>query len=258
MVELKDVMAMSETELSRRGSVSKHLLVQALLESRKQFEKLNKSNVSNQTSEANIVSQIDDILAKRLNPLRESLFCLSEKFENLEKQFCELKKDYDCLSQKYKYAAASSETVHEEAFQRFVKRDYLIVSGLPEQTSGSVDERREADEEAIESVGRAVGISKVDPEEIRRIGKMQPGRPRLLRFKCSNGDIRSTLLRTSKDLKKHHQYTNVFINRDLTRQQREQSKHLRLELKRRRDAGEDVVIFRGMVQPKDKNQTFFH
>ena len=139
---------MSESELSRRGSVSKQMLVEALLETRKQFDRLNA--LSKNATEEVIVSHIDDLLAKRLYPLRDSLTSLTNKLETLEGKSNELKKEYERLS---KHESDISEAEYEEVFQRFAKRKYLIISGIPEATSGSIEERGTEDEEAIESLG---------------------------------------------------------------------------------------------------------
>ena len=251
MPDPKEVMLMSEAELGRRGSVSKQVLVQALLETRKQVERL--SNVSKSAPEEDIVSRIDVLLAKRLDPLRDSLMVLTGKLEALEEKFNELKYEHEKLSE---LENERLEELYDEAYQRFMKRKYLIVSGIPEQTTGSVEEREEADEKAIESMGRAIGVLEIDPVDVRRIGKINQGRPRLLRFKCSNITIRNSLLRSSKDLKKHREYVNTYINPDQTLLQRMRSKELRTELKRRRDAGEDVLIRRGKIILKSDLQNF--
>ena len=44
---------------------------------------------------------------------------------------------------------------------------------------------------------------------------------------------------------------NVFINPDLTRQQREEQYKLRQELKRRRAGGEEVIIRKGLIVSKN-------
>lgn len=248
MVDPKEVMLMSEAELGRRGSVSKQVLVQALVETRKQVERLGKS-----TPEEDIVTRIDMLLAKRLDPLKDSLTRLTNKLETLEEKFNELKNEHEKLSQ---LESERLEDVYEEVYQRFMRRKYIIVSGIPEQTTGSVDEREEADEEAIESMGRAIGVPKVNPADVRRIGKINQGRPRLLRFKCSNISIRNSLLRSSRDLRRHQQYANTYINPDQTLLQRKRSKKLRMELERRRDAGEDVFVRRGKIITRNDFQNF--
>lgn len=251
MADIKDVMLMSEVELGRRGSVSKQVLVQALVETRKQVEKLSKAK---NPPEEDIVSRIDELLAKRLDPLRDSLLVLTNKFETLEEKFNELKKEHEKLS---RLDSERMEDVYEEVYQRFMRRKYLIISGIPEQTMGSIEEREEAEEEAIETMGHAIGVRNIDPDDVRRIGKINnQGRPRLLRFKCSSISTRNSLLRSSRDLKKHQQYVNTYINPDQTLLQRKLSKQLRTELKKRRDEGEDVVIRRGKIINKGDVQNF--
>ena len=251
MVDLKEVMLMSEAELVRRGSVSKQALAHALVETRNQVEKL--SNASKKLSEEDIVSRIDLLLAKRLDPLRDSIMTLTSKLDNLEEKYNKLKNENEKLLQ---FENERMEDVYEECYQRFMRRKYVIISGLPEQTTGSAAEREEADENAIESLGRAIGVRNIDPVDVRRIGKINQGRPRLLRFKCKDIAVRNHLLRSSKDLQKRQDYVNTYINPDLTLLQRIRSKELRAELKRRRDAGEDVIIRHGKLILKSDHQNF--
>ena len=253
MVDPKDVMLMSETELGRRGSVPKQVLIQALLETRKQVERLTNVSKSVPAGEEDIVSRIDLLLAKRLDPLKDSLMALTNKLETLEDKFNELKKEHEKISQ---FGSERMEDVYEEVHRRIMRRKYLIVSGIPEQATGTVEEREEADEAAIEALGRAIGVPEIDPDDVRRIGKINQGRPRLLRFKCSSITTRNSLLRSSKNLKRHQEYVNTYINPDQTLLQRKQSKELRMELKRRRDSGEDVVIRRGRIVLKSDLQNF--
>lgn len=65
--------------------------------------------------------------------------------------------------------------------------------------------------------------------------------PRLLRFKCSNFQDRATLLKHSNTLRSNAKHNlDVFVNPDLTFIQRARNKHLREELKRRRNTGGDT------------------
>ena len=55
------------------------------------------------------------------------------------------------------------------------------------------------------------------------------------------------MLGLSKNLRKSSTYRGVFINPDLTLKQRKKDKELREELKVRREAREDVIIYRNQI-----------
>ena len=147
------------------------------------------------------------------------------------------------------------DTVHE-AQERQKRRKYLIVSGLPEPTTESPDERTEKDKETIESIAEELGVDDVDPECVSRIGRMDPSKPRLLRFKCSGMESKMDLLRNSRKLRDCPKFQKVFVNPDLTAMQRKLNASLRAELKARRDAGEKVMIRRGRVVNASTEQVF--
>ena len=85
---------------------------------------------------------------------------------------------------------------------------------------------------------------------IFRIGKQRPDGNRILKIVCKDPVIKRTLLTKAKLLRTNPSFQNVYINPDQTPRQQELSKDLRMELRMRRDMGEDVVIRRGKVVRK--------
>lgn len=77
------------------------------------------------------------------------------------------------------------EEFYREVEEKHRRRKFLIISGLPEKDSGTIEEKREADEEAIENIANAIGVRGLEPEEVSGIGRINETRPRLLRFTCS-------------------------------------------------------------------------
>lgn len=122
------------------------------------------------------------------------------------------------------------EEVCKEATLRAIKRNYLMLSGLPELSSGSIRERSEADIAKIQEVANAIGVDDLLPEEVSRIGKINANKPRLLRFKCRNSGQRSDLLRKSKLLRKTPHFSSVFVFPDRTLKQRQAEKLRRHKL----------------------------
>ncbi len=131
----------------------------------------------------------------------------------------------------------SSNVVPEQAFReaedRHRRRKYLIISGLSDNSSGSIQDRSESDEEMIKEIVYQIGVDPFIPENVRRIGRLGADKPRLLRFKCPDVETKIAMLRAAKNLKRTVTFERVYINQDLTLTQRRQNKELRTELKRR-------------------------
>lgn len=64
------------------------------------------------------------------------------------------------------------------------------------------------------------------------------------------------VLRSGRKLRSSTRFRRVFVAKDLTKLQQEEARNLRAELKRRRELGEDVVIFRNQVRTKDSLPNF--
>ena len=238
---------MSESDLLRRGSISKSVLVQTILELRKEKE---------DTSQSCTTSALENILSRKLDPMMKKLETISDtigklqtRVDNLQAECAELKKSN----------ALEREEICREATERLYRRKYLILSGAPEQKSGTGDDRRMADAKLIVAVAEAAGVKDFDiqPSDVSRIGQLRSERPRLLRFKCSDTETRMSLLRRSRDLKNHDEYCRFYINPDQTKLQRESAKLLRAELKSRRDKGEDVIIKHGKIVDKSTLSSHF-
>lgn len=129
---------------------------------------------------------------------------------------------------------------------------YLIISGMIEATSGSVAERKLSDWESIEQIAASLGIQNIPASNVTRLGRPSGTASRLVRFKCSDKNIRAELLRNAKELRTMPNYSRIFISPDLTKIQLHEAKILRSELKRRREAGEQVIIYKGAIVSKDK------
>ena len=69
-------------------------------------------------------------------------------------------------------------------------------------------------------------------------------------------DTKKEILRNAKLLRKSNTNRNIFINEDQTPMQQRESHLLRKELRMRRDNGEDVVIFRNAVMPREDAKVF--
>ena len=114
----------------------------------------------------------------------------------------------------------------------------LIVHKLPEDSK---------DEETFLSICKDVLGLDAKIVTIKRLGQ-QRGWPRLLLVVLENEDIKRQILARSPRLRQSDSWKTVFITPDLTRQEREEGKRLRDELKRRRQNGEsNLIIKRGRI-----------
>ena len=248
MTTINDVLQMSEPELSRRGSVSKQMLIQALMEAKKQNSKQKPVE-----QPQDIVSALEDMLTKRLDPIISKFSSLVQKVSDLADHVNELQRKCELLSETRQEI---SEDFIWEAEQRYKKRKFVIVSGLSEQRTGSVEERKAFDLQAINTLTSAIGLESFNPRYLSRLGRIDPTKPRLLRFKCNSAEERATLLRKSRELRDYDSYKHVYLNPDQTKSQREKSRLLRLELKKRREDGESVMIRHGKIVSKQMSQNF--
>ena len=201
------------------------------------------------------ISEIEEAISRKLEPVINQLTSITEKFDNLNARFIKLQSDYEkVLNTKQ----VDSEEFYHEAMDRYRRRKFLILSGVAERSLGSVEERRSADTEIIREIAAELRIQ-VEPTEVARIGKIDQSRPRLLRFKCKNLERRSEFLRKGKELRRSRRFDKIFVNPDQTFLQRQKSKELRDQLKVRRKANEDVYIRHGKIvegRPNEKEQNF--
>jgi hypothetical protein len=166
------------------------------------------------------------------------------KIDSLEKR-CKLLESKQTA--KEKDGNFDTEEMLREAEERHKRRKFLIISGIPEQRTGNLEERKKADSQAVQALTDLIGEKEFDPDEVVRVGKIQASRPRLIRIKCKNIDTRNAILKGARNLKSSEDFKNVYINLDQTYIQRKKNKELREELYRRREAGEKVVIYRGRI-----------
>ena len=193
------------------------------------------------------VKQENDKLRKMIKSLNQRLTEMECANSFLVEKSRSLEKRCDEYERSLERRALSDEDLMREATERHRRRKYLIVSGLQESSEGSVGQRSLEDAEKVKDLVFSLGIENFTPGKVSRIGRISGSRGRLLRFKCPTVDDKLALLRSSKKLRDHTTYNGVFINPDLTITQRKQNREIRIELKRRREAGESVIIRHGRV-----------
>ena len=124
---------------------------------------------------------------------------------------------------------------------------YGHVSGLPEPSSGSLQERKDDDKDTVRDIVTELGLSPMNISDTQRIGKIDSKKPRLLCVTCADKSSKFDLLRSAKELRNSEKYKHCFINPDMTYAEREKNRKLRSEVKEKRQQGLDVIIRNGKV-----------
>ena len=195
------------------------------------------------------VKQRLDSLTSRFTALEESVLSIQQKHEKLEAEISGVKTEMKAVMD------WSCRQTFQEMDGRLLKMTDIIIRGLSEGT-GTVEERAEQDVEAVNSLLASIEVDSEDVTDVRRLGKMNGGKPRLLRATFPNPTRRQEALRKAK-LLRSSRFKNVYIQPDRTRMQQETERSLRKELKDRREQGEDVVLYRGEVRSRH-GLTGFH
>ncbi len=201
------------------------------------FKTLLDSLKSDLKREINKVNDKIEALLTRVNETDNKVRVLEERFQSLESKL---------LNQNSKCALEIEDMMHEVE-ERYKRRKYLIVSGVPEPSTGNIEERTEADEIYMKRIADHLEIEDFDPTECSRIGRIDSAKPRLLRFKCETMETKKEILKKAKELRRSNDYKYVYINADESYIQRKRGRELRMEMKRRKEAGEKVVIRRGRI-----------
>ena len=245
MSSKSDILNMSQQELLRRGNVTKQMLVDALVEVRAQLKNQKEQDTS-------IAVDFESMLERKLSPFLDLISDLKSKIDVLSTHLSQLQRDCDKAK---KSKEEDVEKMCKEAEDRFKRRKFIVISGLQESSASTLKEKVESDSKTIKSIAQNLGLRDFEPKEVSRIGKVNQSQPRLLRFKCSNLQEKTHLLKESKRLRSKTYFKDVYLNPDLTYSQRLKNKELREQLKRKRDAGEDFVIYRGQLVERKNLET---
>lgn len=146
--------------------------------------------------------------------------------------------------------------VMHEIEQREERRNNLVIFGLPELTDGSLHERKHHDYEKLQELLHEIHLPSHPVVTKYRVGKVTAGKCRPLKITLPDKSSKTAMLKNAKELRHSSIFRSVFIANDLTKQQQEEMAITRGELQRRRENGEDVVIFKGQIRSKDSLQNF--
>ena len=152
-----------------------------------------------------------------------------------------------------------TELIFDECEERRRRERNIVIFGLAEKPFGTLEERKKNDADQLTFLSEVLNLQQVDMHHFHRLGRgnsLNAGVSRPLLVKLNSIADKVLFLKSSSTLKKFPQYRSVFIHPDLTRMQQNKRKQLRLELRGRRDRGEDVVISRNRVVNKKTSQGF--
>ena len=144
------------------------------------------------------------------------------------------------------------DTAMEERLEREKRKLHLVFVNVQEST-GDKEEIMERDLKKVKDMIKICvpkEAEKIKVENPTRLGALNAGhRPRLLRVKVENEEIKWQILKNASKLNEGMDWSEAsrmqYINLDYTAKEREQNKMLREELKRRRQAGERNIKIKG-------------
>lgn len=141
---------------------------------------------------------------------------------------------------------------------KYEKRNNLIFFGVPEPQEDGID-FKEHDTKIVHEVHSELKIKPTADLKITRIGRKGPRpRPILVKYLDNDKDTRTEVLRKAKNLRtlpETDERKKIYIHPDLTKAEQDAERILHSECKRRRAAGEDVIVRRGKVQLRNNIDT---
>ena len=146
----------------------------------------------------------------------------------------------------------------EEIRQRDVRKCNVVISGILEETTGSVTERSKYDESKCVEIFDKLGLKSKSIKSAMRLGKKREDNRRLLRVTLNSEDDKHELMRHSKLLRHKPEFQNVFVKPDLTPLQRKVDFELRKDLRSMKSAQpeKDFVVFKGKIMERKDVQNF--
>ncbi len=202
------------------------------------------------TSVNRSVKSLIEVLTRRVSSLES-------RIEDIEHQVGTMQRDSVQNETRVRPEQAEEQLklVINEVEQRRLRETNLIISGIREETNGSVEDRQIHDDRKVQQILSTLKVNSNCVQGISRIGRQRYDRPRLIRLKCKDLQSKKQILYLAKNLRTT-EHKSVFINPDYTIQEQKTQKRLREELRERKEMNEDVIIFRGKVIRRSEKQDF--
>lgn len=213
-----------------------------------------REEIASMKEKVNVMEQTQQLLLQKNVSLKEDVEKMKTFSSELEDKNSLLKEEIKFETLKNAQNETLSTTI-DEVQLRSIKQSNLIIFGVPESPNGTLQERIEHDHAFCQQMLNKLGLNEsLDPPH--RFGKIKPGQARPLRLKCKSLRQKNNILRASKSLREIPECRSIFVNPDKTPLQQENDRKLREEWRTLKNAGEDVVIFRGRVMKRDQKQNF--
>ena len=131
------------------------------------------------------------------------------------------------------------------------RKKNLAVFNLPEENAENEQEKRNKDISAFKEMVKEGLKLQVNPIKAYRVGKKTPNRPRILIIAVDDYETKRTILKQKSQLRHTTQWAKVFVNPDLTKQEREAKKKLREgQAARKQSEKEKSVMKKGLHREK--------
>ena len=201
-----------------------------------------------------------------INKINDKVDSLNKRVLSIEEYSRDMHREVEVFDNRLKAMSgdinearnAAHESIDEavnECQQIQVRQNNIIVSGLVEMEEGTLQERAEHDSRRFLEILDELKSQSVEVKNLQRIGKSRNDGKRLLRVKLGSLSDKYEVLKRAK-IPKHGKFSGIYINPDQTPRQQRISKLLRNELRKRREAGEEVTIFRGKILPTQVVKNF--
>lgn len=177
-----------------------------------------------------------------------------EKLAEYDLKFKALEKD---LGNKIEEQVEKSLHAYKEREER---KCNVILHNIPEPKS--VDNKKQEDCENIKDLFSSIQCEDVTPVSFFRLGKPLKDKTRLVKVCLDSVSNKHRLLGGTKILREKRddeyvsKWSRIYITPDLTKEEIEKSKALRVELDRRKkdEKNDNLVIFRGEIVDKMRSQ----
>ena len=197
-------------------------------------------------------------LEKRIGGIEIALTSFRESQAKCQEEVDSIKKEIEFLKASEKKSSLQSRenSILREVEDREERRDNIMVFGVTEKINGSIDERKKHDLISLREIFGELGSSDVEPSAVRRVGSVNNHKARPLKVKLDDRSEKAELLKKARSLRDSSVYKNVYLTNDLTKFQQKERLRLRQELKDRREAGEDVVIYNNEIRERSTLRNF--
>lgn len=142
----------------------------------------------------------------------------------------------------------------EEFREREERKLNIIVHNIPEPTN---EDKKREDLEKLRNIFSTIECDDVVPKAFVRLGRPGSYKPRLLKVMLESVSSKRRLLGGTKFLRKKngdgavdHGWSNIYITPDLTKQERDLNRELRMELEHRKINNPNLVIYRGSIMDR--------